>query len=82
MALERFFKDLCNGHEFFIGEAFGLATTSKTNCPEFYVATVRCSSCVTHIESSSLASDELGKTTIPPLGPSKDYPDSLVSDPS
>ena len=40
MALERFFKDLSNGHEFFIDQAFGLATISKTCCPEFSVATV------------------------------------------
>ena len=40
MALERFFKDLSNGHEFFIDQGFGLATISKTSCPEFSVATV------------------------------------------
>ena len=40
MALERFFKDLSNGHEFFIDQAFGLATISKTSGPEFSVATV------------------------------------------
>ena len=40
MALERFFKDLSNGHEFFIDQAFGLARVSKTSCPEFSVATV------------------------------------------
>ena len=40
MALERFFKDLSNGHEFFIDQAFGLVTISKTSCPEFSVATV------------------------------------------
>ena len=40
MAIERFFKDLSNGHEFFIDQAYGLATISKTSCPEFSVATV------------------------------------------
>ena len=40
MALETIFKDLSNGHEFSIDQASGLATTSKTSCPEFSVATV------------------------------------------
>ena len=35
MALERFFEDLSNGHEFFIDQAFGLAEISKTSCPVF-----------------------------------------------
>ena len=40
MALERFFEDLSNGHEFFINQAFGSAEISKTSCPVFFFATV------------------------------------------
>ena len=40
MALERFFEDLSNGHEFFIDQAFGLAEISKTSCPVFFFAIV------------------------------------------
>ena len=40
MALERFFEDLSNGHEFFIDQAFWLAGISKTGCPVFFFATV------------------------------------------
>ena len=35
VALERLFKDLSNGHEFSIDQAFGLTEKSKTSCPIF-----------------------------------------------
>ena len=40
VALERFFEDLSNGHNFFIDQAFGLAEISKTSCPVFFFAIV------------------------------------------
>jgi len=40
VALERFFEDLSNGHEFFTDQAFGLAEISKTSCPVFFFAIV------------------------------------------